>query len=124
MERGLYHYHRLWTVQESKEGIISLDDFHPRAVETAVNYMYAGAYHSQANTLSDANPTDIGRLLLHVKVYTLADYSALPHLGYQAICNFYADASTQWQSIDFARAVKELQEVAAGQERQDSKTCR
>ncbi|KAK1989747.1 hypothetical protein LX36DRAFT_686373 [Colletotrichum falcatum] len=107
--------------EEATDGVISLPDDDPVAVEMMVQYFYNLGYckptpesnsdRSHADlcqtTQEHSDSGDISDILLHAKVYAIAEKYAIGGLKALARIKFQTTASKCWDTDDFLDAISE-----------------
>uniref|UniRef100_L2FSG7 BTB/POZ domain-containing protein n=1 Tax=Colletotrichum fructicola (strain Nara gc5) TaxID=1213859 RepID=L2FSG7_COLFN len=101
--------------QEDAEGRISLPDDEPAIVDMMVQYFYRLDYRQSPEPEDDPSVTDQKQksnggahsLLLHAKVYTLAEKYAIGGLKDLALSKFKTAAAQAWDTADFLNAATE-----------------
>lgn len=86
--------------QEAREATIDLKDDDESAAAAMLYYLYHGTYSSKNIT--------IPAVLLHVRVYVLADKYFIPELRNKALSNLSEAVKTAWNQDGFTAAVKEI----------------
>ncbi|KAK2761427.1 BTB/POZ domain-containing protein [Colletotrichum kahawae] len=101
--------------REDAEGRISLPDNEPAIVDMMVQYFYRLDYRQPPEPEDDPSVTDQKQksnqkahsLLLHAKVYTLAEKYAIGGLKDLALSKFKTAAAQAWDTVDFLNAATE-----------------
>ncbi|KAE9984456.1 hypothetical protein EG328_008755 [Venturia inaequalis] len=91
------------TFKESETGNIDLSDDDPLAVEAVLRFVYQGSYSSLAKGNKDA-------MILHARVYNLAEMYAIKNLKTVAATEFEKLAKTDFKLPALPLAIKEIYE--------------
>ncbi|QDS69510.1 hypothetical protein FKW77_007081 [Venturia effusa] len=109
----LLHFLRQSNETESETGKIDLSDDDPLAVEAVLRFVYQGSYSALAKDKEDA-------MVLHTRVYNLADMYDIKNLKAVAASEFKKLANKNFKLPAFPLAIKEIYENCPA----DDKTLR
>ncbi|GAB7364988.1 hypothetical protein MBLNU230_g5771t1 [Neophaeotheca triangularis] len=96
-------------MRESKENVIDHDEFDATTVKRMLQYMYTSTYTLEDEIFDIDDPNTANDILLvHVRVYAIADYYDVLSLRLQARSRFVKQAEDCPQVEGFVNVVKEI----------------